>query len=82
MLPEMIGYCDLVNELANNQTRLRLITKNIGDAEAKLEEWFESGVEPCETVDAYLHHKRSIIRVRDNVLNVYRLVFGQLLIDG
>ncbi|MBE9047607.1 hypothetical protein IQ255_24915 [Pleurocapsales cyanobacterium LEGE 10410] len=74
MLPEMIGYCDLVNELANNQTRLRLITKNIGDAEAKLEEWFECGIEPCESVDAYLHHKRSIIRVRDNVLNVYRLV--------
>ncbi len=74
MLPEMIGYCDLVNELANNQTRLRFITKNIGDAEAQLEEWFESGLEPCESVDAYLHHKRSIIRVRDNVLNVYRLV--------
>lgn len=74
MLPEMIGYCDLVNELANNQTRLRFITKNIGQAETQLEEWFESGVEPCESVDAYLHHKRSIIRVRDNVLNVYRLV--------
>ena len=74
MLPEMIGYCDLVNEMANNQTRLRFISKNIDDAEAKLEEWFESGVEPCETVDAYLHHKRSIIRVRDNVLNVYRIV--------
>lgn len=74
MLPEMIGYCELVNELADNQIRLRLITKNIGDAEAKLEEWFESGVEPCESVEAYLHHKRSIIRVRDNVLNVYRLV--------
>ena len=74
MLPEMIDYCDLVNELANNQTRLRFITKNIGQAETQLEEWFESGVEPCESVDAYLHHKRSIIRVRDNVLNVYRLV--------
>ena len=74
MLPEMIDYCNLVNELANNQTRLRFITRNIGDAETKLEEWFESGVEPCETVDAYLHHKRSIIRVRDNVLNIYRLV--------
>ena len=74
MLPNMVDYCNLVNELSNNQTRLRLITKNIKEADDQLEKWFEAGKEPCDSLDKYLHHKRSLIRVNNNVLNVYRIV--------
>jgi hypothetical protein len=73
MLPGMVEYCNLVNELTGTQTRKRIVSANIEEAERQIHLWYLNKQDPCASDASYMYHKRVLERIRYTD-NTYRLV--------